>query len=341
MATKGHRIDAIGFDSAEIEEITYHQVKTPVALRTRKLKYLWSAFATRKLVKKIKPDVLLSIYLIGPGALGALCNYHPHVIMALGSDVLLEMKKSFLYRLITRFTIRRTDRFVSVSKAIADRLNERGVPQEHIFINPIGIDTKIFDYSEPTDKNEKFQIVSIRKLDPLYNVKQFIKSLPIVYARRKDFEVIISSTGPDYVSIKESIEDYGLKERVKLIGDASLPVLLDILKKSHIFISVPFSDGAPVSLFEAMASGCFPILSDIPANQDWVDDGQNGYLIPLGNHEILADRILQAMNNPSLLQEARLKNRRTAEERLEFNKLTDNLIGYLNSIIKQESISHY
>ena len=334
IAAKGHRIDVIGFDIAEIKEIRYHQVKTPSVLRSRKLKYIWSAIATRKLIRKIKPEILLSIYLIGPGALGALCNYHPHVIMALGSDVLLEMKKSFLYRLITRFIIRRTDRFVSVSKAIAERLNERGVPQEHIFMNPIGIDTKIFNYSETTDKNGNFQIVSTRKLDPLYNVQQFINSLPIVYEKCEDFDVIISSTGPEYEDIQKSIDDYGLEARAKLIGDASLPVLLDILKKSHVFVSVPFSDGAPVSLFEAMACGCFPILSDIPANQDWIEDGQNGYLVPLGNHEVLADRILEALKNPSLLNKARLINRQIVEEQLEFSNLADNMIEYLNSTIK-------
>lgn len=334
IASKGHRIDVIGFDKAEITELRYHQVRTPLAFRSRKLKYLWSVIATRKIIKKIKPDILLSIYLIGPGALGALCNYHPHVIMALGSDVLLEMKKSFLYRLLTRFIIRRTDHFISVSKAISERLNKRGVLQEHIFINPIGVDTKLFNYSEPIDKNEKFQIVSTRKLDPLYNVQQFINSLPIVYEKCEGFDVIISSTGPEYEGIQKSIVDYGLEERVKLIGDASLPVLLDILKKSHVFVSVPFSDGAPVSLFEAMACGCFPILSDIPANQDWVEDGKNGYLVPLGNPKMLADRLLEAMSTPSLLNKARLINRQIVEEQLEFSNLADNMIEYLNSTIK-------
>jgi glycosyltransferase involved in cell wall biosynthesis len=39
------------------------------------------------------------------------------------------------------------------------------------------------------------------------------------------------------------------------------------------------SDGTSVSLLEAMAAGCVPVLSDLPANREWVVDGLNGFLV--------------------------------------------------------------
>lgn len=334
IALMGHRVDAITFDRAEIKGINIHRIKTPLLLKSRKLRYLYCVFAARKLVKKIKPDILLSIYLMGPGTLGAMCNYHPYVILAIGSDVLIAMRKSFLYRLLTKFTIHRADRFITVSKAISDKLIERRVPCEHIFINPIGVDTSLFNYSEVSDKKGKFQIVSTRKLNPIYNVKQFIDSLQIVLKKRKDFDVIIIGTGSEYARIEKSIDNLDEKENVKLVGNISKPVLVNYLKKSHIFISTPFSDGAPVSLFESMACGCFPILSDIQANRDWIQNGINGFLIPLGDHETLAKRILDTMDNPTLINNARLINRKIVEEQLEFSKTIDNTVQYLDSIIK-------
>jgi glycosyltransferase involved in cell wall biosynthesis len=46
-----------------------------------------------------------------------------------------------------------------------------------------------------------------------------------------------------------------------------------------VFVSVPDSDGTSVSLLEAMGAGCLPVLSDVPANREWVVHGSNGLLV--------------------------------------------------------------
>jgi glycosyltransferase involved in cell wall biosynthesis len=64
-------------------------------------------------------------------------------------------------------------------------------------------------------------------------------------------------------------------------------------RRCALFVSVPESDGTSVSLLEAMAAGCLPILSDLPANREWVEDGRNGLLVDdLAN---LGTALLRAM----------------------------------------------
>jgi glycosyltransferase involved in cell wall biosynthesis len=236
------------------------------------------------------------------------------------------MRKYFFKRLLAKFAIKRADYFISVSEAIADKLIEYGIPKDHILINPIGVDTTLFSPLDFSSKKQKIQIVSTRRLEPVLNVKQLINSLPFLFANRKDFCVVIIGTGSEYERIKKSIKNYRLEENVRLLGRVSFPILLDTLKKSQIFISMSHSDGAPVSLFEAMACGCFPIVSDTPANKAWIQDGINGFLVPLGDHKKLGNRIIEAADNPILLNKARLINRQIVEDRLEFSKLMDNLI---------------
>ncbi|HBE80849.1 MAG TPA: glycosyl transferase family 1, partial [Firmicutes bacterium] len=48
------------------------------------------------------------------------------------------------------------------------------------------------------------------------------------------------------------------------------------LAASHLMVSIPKSDGTPVSLLEAMAAGCLPVLADLPVYHDWITDGVNG-----------------------------------------------------------------
>jgi glycosyltransferase involved in cell wall biosynthesis len=49
--------------------------------------------------------------------------------------------------------------------------------------------------------------------------------------------------------------------------------------KASVFVSVPDSDATSVSLLEAMSFGCIPVLSNLPANLEWVLDGINGSIV--------------------------------------------------------------
>ena len=47
-------------------------------------------------------------------------------------------------------------------------------------------------------------------------------------------------------------------------------------------ISLPQSDSVSVSVLEAMAHGCVPLLSDLPANHELVRSGHNGLILADG-----------------------------------------------------------
>ena len=47
-------------------------------------------------------------------------------------------------------------------------------------------------------------------------------------------------------------------------------------QKAEYYISIPNSDATSVSLLEAMQYGAIPIVSNIPANREWILDGVNG-----------------------------------------------------------------
>jgi glycosyltransferase involved in cell wall biosynthesis len=61
---------------------------------------------------------------------------------------------------------------------------------------------------------------------------------------------------------------------------------------ADLYISPSHVDGSSVSLMEALACGLPALVSDIPANQEWVSEGVNGWLFPDGNADILAEKIL-------------------------------------------------
>ncbi|CAM5783184.1 Glycosyl transferase family 1 OS=Rhizobacter sp. OX=1736433 GN=ASC87_05250 PE=4 SV=1 [Rhizobacter fulvus] len=49
--------------------------------------------------------------------------------------------------------------------------------------------------------------------------------------------------------------------------------------RAAFYLSVPASDSVSVSVLEAMAQGCIPLLSDLPANRELIESSANGLII--------------------------------------------------------------
>jgi len=68
----------------------------------------------------------------------------------------------------------------------------------------------------------------------------------------------------------------------------------------HIFITTSVSDGTPVSILEAMASGLPCIATNVGGIPEWIENGKTGLLIPPGSPESVAAAILSLAANPAL-----------------------------------------
>jgi len=80
------------------------------------------------------------------------------------------------------------------------------------------------------------------------------------------------------------------------------------LQAHDVYVSAARSDTTSVSLLEAMACGLFPIVTDIPANREWIVDGESGRLVPPGEATRVAVAIIDSWRNAELRERARRIN---------------------------------
>ena len=64
--------------------------------------------------------------------------------------------------------------------------------------------------------------------------------------------------------------ELGLQDHVRFVGRLDADTQADLYRRARWFLSLPQSDSVSVSVLEAMAHGCVPILSDLPANRELV-----------------------------------------------------------------------
>ena len=100
----GHEVHLISFENAEIPEVKIHFIDIGnVNVHGGNWKVLLKYRKIKRLLKVIKPDIFHALYATSYGITGALCGFQPFIITALGTDVLISPKESFMYRILLRY----------------------------------------------------------------------------------------------------------------------------------------------------------------------------------------------------------------------------------------------
>ncbi|MGE5539732.1 MAG: glycosyltransferase family 4 protein [Gemmatimonas sp.] len=169
-----------------------------------------------------------------------------------------------------------------------------------------------------------------RNLEPYRGFPYFIRALPEILRRRSDAEVVV--LGGDDVSYGRPPKEGGcwreamLKEvpldpgRVHFLGRVPYARYLDLLRVSaaHVYLTVPFV--LSWSMIEAMSAGCLIVGSSTPPVREVIEDGRNGVLVDFFSVADVADRVVDALDDPARFAAIRDGARRTAIERYDVKR---------------------
>ena len=305
FAKKNYEIHLISFRQGKIEGTNFHYIMPPI-LFSFNLSYILSIPRIRMMVKEIKPDLLHAYYATSYGFLGACSNGRPSIVSCIGSDIMINLQKSIFYRWITKYALKEATFVTSVSRPITERIIEQGIPPEKIRTFPLGVDHEKFFPSSQEQK--KFALLSTRSLEPIYNIETMLKGFSCLKRDGFQGKLVIAGGGSQEKRLKKLSIGFGLSDNVDFVGAVPPDGVAEYLRASKIYLSMSLSDGASTSLLEAMACGAFPIVSDIPANREWIVNGENGFLVPPLDTKKLARCVMEAFNNPNLMEIAAKKN---------------------------------
>jgi glycosyltransferase involved in cell wall biosynthesis len=142
-----------------------------------------------------------------------------------------------------------------------------------------------------------------------------IRAIPIVLKEEPGTKFLIAGEGSEKVVLEKEVKNLNINSSVKFLGRVPHDQMPNLLSQADIYVSTSLYDGTSVSLLEAMGSGAFPVVTDIPANREWIINGENGFLISPHEPKSLASRIIDAIRNHELLQKGPTKNRLIVEQR--------------------------
>jgi glycosyltransferase involved in cell wall biosynthesis len=347
FADKGHDVHLISSNALEVSDMSKVKFHRLSSFRgSTLLRVVSHIFQVRSVVRQIKPEVLHAHYAVGPGLLGALSGFHPFALSAWGSDILVAPKQSKIYEWAVRYAISRADVVHCDADHIMGPLVELGAKREKIKIVHFGVDTQKFapipnsnEVRNELGLSDSPTVISLRYLEPIYNVETLIDSIPLVLKKIGNAKFVIAGSGSQEAQLKQQADALGVSTTVKFTGQIPNDLLPKYLNSADVYVSTSLSDaGLAASTAEAMSCGLAVIITDFGDNRKWVVDGVNGFLFPLKNPTVLASRITCLLRNKEVRDKFGQMNRQIIEERNDWYKEMGKIEKLYGALIRRSAI---
>jgi glycosyltransferase involved in cell wall biosynthesis len=197
-----------------------------------------------------------------------------------------------------------TDSFIFVSRANLQKASQLGIgkPSKYNLIRSgISIDEfkprqiDILAKRKELGVGSGKLVVMVSNLKPQKNPLDFARVANLVLKKTPDAWFILCGDGELRPELERMIEDFGIKDRVKLLGwRRDIP---EILWASDLLILTSLWEGLPRVYPQAMASGLAIVGTRVDGGPEAVIDGENGYLLEPGDYQGISQRVIELLED--------------------------------------------
>lgn len=142
-------------------------------------------------------------------------------------------------------------------------------------------------------------IVCVGRLCEQKGQLRFLEALALLTADDVAFHAVFAGDGPLRAAIEAEARRLGLQDRIHIAGWLSGAGVRQHLLDARVLVLPSFAEGLPVVLMEALALGRPVVTTYVAGIPELVEPGVNGWLIPSGSVEALAEAIRQALATPA------------------------------------------
>lgn len=294
---------------------------------------LSTCFALYRLYKKENPKKVLA-YTIKPviwGGIAAAFAKVPFYALVTGLGFafqgesfkrkLLTKLVSFLYKVAlshaTKIIFQNDDnRSLFVEKGIVPFVKTE-------VVNGSGVDLSQFSSVALPSYDFGVQFLCIARLLGEKGLREYARAAEIVKAKYRDASFTLvgpEDTSPDGISIKE------VKTWSAINYQGSAKDVRSFIEKAHVYVLPSYHEGLPRSTIEAMAIGRPIITTDAVGCKETVEEGVNGFKVPVGDENALAEKMIWFIENPEKIETMGLVSRKMAEEKFDVDKVNARML---------------
>jgi glycosyltransferase involved in cell wall biosynthesis len=211
---------------------------------------------------------------------------------------------------------RLTDTFVGVSDDCARLAGEQGVPHNRIVTLHNGIDMHRFALAGPRLDGPA---IVVARLCPDKDLATLFRAMAIVIQTAPGFRLEVAGDGPEKSALHQLTEQLNLANHVRFLGLVrDVPA---VMQQARMFVLSSITEGVPLTLLEAMASGLPCVSTNVGGIPEVLRDGVNGLLVPPRDPHALAMAMLRLHGDDEVARRLGTAGRRCVEDHFDIRHM--------------------
>jgi glycosyltransferase involved in cell wall biosynthesis len=269
-------------------------------------------------------------------------TYHGHVLRGYFDPV-----RTQFFRETERALARHTNRLIAVGPQVRDDLVELGVaPAEKFSVIRLGIDldSRVLTVDRRAEfrrlfgiPEDRFVVGWIGRMTAIKRVPDILAAFKALRDRGVEATLCLVGDGPDRDAVEQLASDLGIVRDVLFVGYqrdvAPYYAFFDA------FLLPSANEGTPVVAIEALASERPVVATRVGGVPDVVDDGEDGFLVEVGDIPALADRLEQLARDPELRARMGKAGRERVVPRYRVERLVDDVDALYRELLTGQGLA--
>nr|WP_320012022.1 glycosyltransferase [uncultured Desulfobulbus sp.] len=306
-------------------------------------------FSLVVLCYRIRPVIIHAHWLIPQGLLAVVIKkiFHiPVVITAHGTDVF--SLRAMLLLLVKRWIVRNSDQIITVSSAVAYVLGNDVTAGDLTDIIPMGVDSAVFS---PKNKNDILRklygihgpfLLFVGRLSEVKGLNFLIDAMSLVIQRFPDARLLIVGQGELEGQLLDQVQRNGLDKDVLFVGGIENTKLPMYYASADLFVGPSIQarggdrEGFGLTFVEASMSGCLVMGTRGGGIEDIIVEDQTGFLVPPGETNVLAKKIVSVLERLESYSEMKTRARKSAAEKYDWAVIARQYIDLFRAYARKQ-----
>lgn len=267
----------------------------------------------------------------------------PFVMKISGSSIISLMQRSWLGRLELRWLQKWASRVMILNSGMADEAYTAGFHAEQLLWMPNPVDTA--EFTPPAAEERRALrgrfgmpgsapvVLFVGRLAPEKELPSLLDAFAQLLPRFPDAVLVLVGDGPDREKLASQVGHLGIAAQVRFAGRQTIAEVLQWLQVSDVFALVSSNEGFPCSLVEAMSVGLPAVVSDIPANRQLIEEGNQGFCVPVGDEAAITAALAKLLADPARATRMGAAARQSVLEQYSLDQVVDRYEALFNEAL--------
>lgn len=229
-------------------------------------------------------------------------------------------------------TIRKCDALVTITDQVKG-LYAKMFDVEKIITIPLGIDADLFKPSKKPSFKEHYEILFAGYLYKLKGLEFLIKAFHIIAQERKDVRLRVVGDGPQKQQLIKLAQKLKIDDKIIFQGFVPYNKMPQYYQQCDIFCFPTLGEPFGKAVIEAMACAKPVVASNVGGPKEIIQNKKTGILVQSANPKILAQEILNLLNDEKTMKTIGVNARKTVLQKYSWPKIAEKYHKLYKSLI--------